>query len=389
MQDRDAAVAVIERSLRNLAAGKPPPRTPRVKRASTLVIVLEDSSLVAYDYLGNLVSDGLKPGEMEMLRIAARFRSPAALVRRSHLDRTSATKALRKLLREGFLIVEGTRAAAEDERFATDWEWDLRAGMFHLSTKDSRVMSEDKELEYLADLIDNNEPVDLYTKNDPTKPIVALKRPKLAGTPLALLAKRRTRRSFDGKPITVEQLGDCLYAGLGITGFTLDAVPGYGKLPMKLSPSGGARNPYEAYVMANRVTGLAPGFYHYSAFEHSLGQVTTAPLPVPSEILGGQEWYDRAPAIVFLAASYKRSQWKYKHPMVYRAVLIEAGHIAQNIMLAATDRGLSCSPTGLCADRTVEDLLGLDHVMQGIPYVIGIGHTRKTGVDWGTFEPHP
>jgi hypothetical protein len=27
--------------------------------------------------------------------------------------------------------------------------------------------------------------------------------------------------------------------------------------------------------------------------------------------------------------------------------------------------------------------------MQGIPYVIGIGHTRKTGMDWGTFEPHP
>src|SRR3569623_2364609 len=58
-------------------------------------------------------------------------------------------------------------------------------------------------------------------------------------------------------------------------------------------------------------------------------------------------------------------------------------------MLAATEHGRSCAPTGLCAYRTLEDLLGLDHVMQGIPYVIGIGHTRKTGVDWGTFEPHP
>src|SRR3569833_511349 len=295
MEDREPAVIAIERSLRSLAAGKPPARTSRVSRASTVVIVPEDSSLLAYDYLGNLVSDALRPADLAVLRVAARWQSPAALV----------------------------------------------------------------------------------------------KRPQLAGTPLALLAKRRTRRSFDGKPITVEELGDCLYAGLGITGFVVDAVPNYGKLPMRLSPSGGARNPYEAYVMANRVTGLAPGFYHYSAFEHSLGQVTTAPLPVPSEILGGQEWYDRAPAIVFLAASYKRSQWKYKHPMVFRAVLIEAGHIAQNIMLAVFVFGLSCSPTGLCADRTLEDLLGLDHVMQGIPYVIGIGHTRKTGVDWGTFEPHP
>lgn len=389
MQDREPAADIVDRSLRSIAAGKPPARTPRLRRSHTLVIVPEESALIAYDYLGNLVSDALRPAELAVLRIAARWQTPAALVKRCDLERRAAVATVRKLLRAGFLIVEGTRAAVEDERFATDWEWDLRAGMFHLSTKDSRVMSEDKELEYLADLIETTEPIDLYTKNDPAKPIVALKRPKLAGTDLALLAKRRTRRSFDGKPITVEELGDCLYAGLGITGFTLDAVPGYGKLPMKMSPSGGARNPFEAYVMANRVTGLAPGFYHYSAFEHSLGQVTGAPLPVPSQILGGQEWYDRAPAIVFLVASFKRSQWKYKHPMVYRAVLIEAGHIAQNIMLAATSHGLACSPTGLCADRTVEDLLGIDHVMQAIPYVIGIGHTRKTGVDWGTFEPHP
>jgi SagB-type dehydrogenase family enzyme len=354
-----------------------------------MVIIPEDSTLMAYDYLGTLVSDALHSAELAVLRVASRWQTPAALVKRSQLARAEAAKTVRKLVRAGFLIIEGTRSATEDERFATDWEWDLRAGMFHLSTKDSGVMSEEQELEYLTDLIENNEPIDLYTKNDPTKPIVALERPKLAGTALALLAKRRTRRSFDGKPITTAELGDCLYAGLGITGFVLDAIPKYGKLPMKLSPSGGARNPFEAYVMANRVTGLARGFYHYSAFEHSLGLVAGEPLPVPQKILGGQEWYDRAPAIVFLVADFRRSQWKYKHPMVYRAVMIEAGHIGQNMMLAATAHGLSCSPTGLCADRTVEDLLGLDHVMHGIPYVIGIGHTRKTGMDWGTFEPHP
>jgi SagB-type dehydrogenase family enzyme len=388
MQDRESVVA-IERSLRSIAAGKPAARTPRLRRSHTLVIMAEESTLMAYDYLGNLVSDALRPDDLTVLRIAARWSSPAALVKRSKLARASGAATVRKLLRGGFLLVEGTRAAAEDERFAADWEWDLRAGMFHLSTKDSRVRPESDELVYLADLIENNAPIDLYTKNDPTKPIVALKRPKLASRGLELLAKRRTRRFFDAKPITTEQLGDCLYAGLGITGFVLDAVPKYGKLPLKLAPSGGARNPYEAYVMANAVTGLPRGFYHYSAYEHSLGLVSGEPLPVPQDILGHQEWYDRAPAIVFLVASFKRSQWKYKHPMVYRAVMIEAGHIGQNIMLAATSHGLSCSPTGLCADRTIEDLLGLDHVMQGIPYVIGIGHTRKTGMDWGTFERHP
>jgi hypothetical protein len=150
-------------------------------------------------------------------------------------------KTVRKLVRAGFLIIEGTRSAIEDERFATDWEWDLRAGMFHLSTKDSAVMTEEQELEYLGDLIETNEPIDLYLKNDPAKPIVTLERPKLADRGLELLAKRRTRRFFDAKPITTEQLGDCLYAGLGITGFVLDAIPKYGKLPLKLTRASRSR----------------------------------------------------------------------------------------------------------------------------------------------------
>ena len=37
-----------------------------------------------------------------------------------------------------------------------------------------------------------------------------------------------------------------------------------------MTPSGGARNPYEAYVYVRNVEQLAPGMYHYSAAENSL-----------------------------------------------------------------------------------------------------------------------
>src|SRR4051794_29564326 len=141
MQDRESVVS-IERSLRGNAAGKPPVRTPRLRRSHTMVIIPEDSTLIAYDYLGNLVSDALRPAELTVLRVASRWLSPAAVVKRSKLALPAAVSTVRKLLRSGFLIVEGTRAATEDERFATDWEWDLRAGMFHLATKDSNVASE-------------------------------------------------------------------------------------------------------------------------------------------------------------------------------------------------------------------------------------------------------
>ena len=58
-----------------------------------------------------------------------------------------------------------------------------------------------------------------------------------------------------------------------------------------MTPSGGARNPYEAYVFARNVEGLEPGIYHYSALEHSLARVSAA-TPALSDLVGGQEWAD-------------------------------------------------------------------------------------------------
>ena len=67
--------------------------------------------------------------------------------------------------------------------------------------------------------------------------------------------------------ITLKQLSDCLFAGMGITGETTNGIA---TLPLGMTPSGGARNPYEAYIYAVNVEGLAPGFYHYSAADHDL-----------------------------------------------------------------------------------------------------------------------
>ena len=43
-----------------------------------------------------------------------------------------------------------------------------------------------------------------------------------------------------------------------------------------MTPSGGARNPYEAYVFARKVDGLEAGIYHYSALDHDLAKVSDA-----------------------------------------------------------------------------------------------------------------
>ena len=98
--------------------------------------------------------------------------------------------------------------------------------------------------------------------------------------------------------------------------------------------------------MRVNVEGLAPGFYHYSAYDHDLGLIETDRMPKLSELVGGQDWADEMPCLILLCATLGRTMWKYDDPNAYRVVLIEAGHIGQNIMLAATRNGLVGMPDG-------------------------------------------
>jgi SagB-type dehydrogenase family enzyme len=126
------------------------------------------------------------------------------------------------------------------------------------------------------------------------------------------------------------------------------------------------------------VAGLSGGVYHYSAAEHSLGRSSTELVPSPAELLGGQEWFSGAAAIILLVANFARTAWKYRHPTGLRVVLIEAGHIAQNILLAATDQNFACAPTSAINDALAESLLGLDPLAQAAIYAVAIGTRSDT-----------
>ena len=121
-----------------------------------------------------------------------------------------------------------------------------------------------------------------------------------------------------------------------------------------VTPSGGARNPFELYVYARNVTGLEPGFYHYAALDHDLGLVRAGQVEIAA-LLGGQSWPGRAAAVVFLVAHFPRSMWKYHLAPAYRVVVIEAGFISQNIALAATEHGLSAVPSGALTQPMIEE----------------------------------
>jgi len=342
----------------------------RVRRAATLVVVFDNARPVVWNYMMKR-SFACTPAAVELLAAAEEWTDPRELHRAFPSGRSpSLARELARLLDLGALLVEGTAAADRDEEYRQTWEWGVSAGLYHFSIKDEQFADDAQTAVALAARMGRGpSPRAIQTDDDRSgQPLGGLSGEKAY---LRLMWSRRTRRAFAPGAVSRDQLARCLYSGLGITGTIEDAL--LGTLPLAMTPSGGARNPFEGYVYVQRVAGLDPGVYHYSGLRHTLSVVAQPPLPPVGALLSGQEWADDAAAVVLLAAHFERTMWKYGHPNSYRVVLIEAGHIGQNILLAATAENLAAAPTCALQDAPLEALLGLGEVRQAIIYAIVLG----------------
>jgi SagB-type dehydrogenase family enzyme len=78
-------------------------------------------------------------------------------------------------------------------------------------------------------------------------------------------------------------------------------------------------------------------------------------------------------AVAFLwTAILDRARWKYRERAI-RYLFLDAGHICQNLMLAATALGLGCCPVGAFFDDEVERLLGVDGHEEVALYLAAVG----------------
>jgi len=266
------------------------------------------------------------------------------------------------------------------EQAVDEWtDWNPAAGFFHSVTKDTRFLSIE-ELEHELQEQAKVWAMPSATKQYEGAPQVALPRAPASndGTFPAVLRERRTWRRFGGAPLDFASLSTLLDLSLGVQSWV--TAEGEGRVPLKTSPSGGARHPIEAYVVARNVTSLTPGVYHYAADRHILEQLVTDDVPPLDTFLPMQWWYRNAAALVLFSAVFERTRWRYHSPRAYRAVLLEAGHVCQTFCLTATWLGLAPFCSMALADSAIEQLLGLDGFSESIVYAAGVG-TRPTDLD--------
>lgn len=188
---------------------------------------------------------------------------------------------------------------------------------------------------------------------------------------LELVELRASVRSYTQTPFTLQELAYLLWCTQGV------------KMPigkggsMRNVPSAGARHAFETYLFIQKVEGLVPGFYRYLAFEHLL-------LPLAEQI----PWEESREA--FLHAFRTRQAveesavtfvWVAQIERLlyvfgkrgYRYAFLDAGHVCENLYLAAESLKAGCCAMGAFEDAEVNRVLRLDGIREFSIYAATAG----------------
>jgi SagB-type dehydrogenase family enzyme len=198
-------------------------------------------------------------------------------------------------------------------------------------------------------------------------PTISLPEADYRGMPLEeAIRKRRSVRSYSGKPMEIAGLSSLLFSAQGITGEL------YGT-KLRAAPSAGALYPIEVYVIVHNVSGLTPGLYHYNPFRHSLAQLRKKDFRRDISRAGlGQGALKEANLVIVLTAVPARTTGKYGERGL-RYIYMEAGHIAENILLQSVSLGMGAVPIGAFSDDKLDELLGIDGSSEMSLYLVAVG----------------
>ncbi len=203
-------------------------------------------------------------------------------------------------------------------------------------------------------------------KQYPSAPKVRLPPPKheSEASLWETIGRRRSVRDFKDEFITKSELSQLLWAAQGITNQ---------EFGFRTAPSAGALYPVETYLVVNFVEDIDPGIYHYSVEAHELDLLVSGDFRIRVAHAALDQGIAYHANVVFIwTAIFQRSKWKYKQ-RAYRYVYLDAGHIAQNVALAAVAMNLGSCQVGALYDDEANDLLGVDGIEESVIYMTVIG----------------
>jgi SagB-type dehydrogenase family enzyme len=185
----------------------------------------------------------------------------------------------------------------------------------------------------------------------------------------SLLKNRQSWRKFSKEPLSLEVLSYLLFATQGLL-----AEVGNGYASRRTVPSAGARHPFETYLAVNRVEGLKPGTYRFLPFSHQLLLLEeTDRLPgLLTEANLGQKFVGNAAVTFAWSCIPYRAEWRYMDH-AHKNMLLDAGHICQNLYLAVTALGLGTCAVGAYDQAAMDAIFELDGEDEYVVYLAPVG----------------
>ncbi|NOR89621.1 MAG: SagB/ThcOx family dehydrogenase [Anaerolineales bacterium] len=194
---------------------------------------------------------------------------------------------------------------------------------------------------------------------------IELPKPNAQGSILLeqAIENRKSVRSFTKQTLSLDLIGQVLWAGQGLRGSTSS----------RTVPSAGALYPLELYLVTEE------GVYHYFPDGHQMephieGDMRSSLSSAALE----QECVAQAPATILLTAVFSRIETKYGKERSPQYIYLEAGHAAQNILLQATALGLDGVPVGAFYEEQVSKVLQLPQAHYPL-YLVPLGFAEKIG----------
>jgi protease I len=194
--------------------------------------------------------------------------------------------------------------------------------------------------------------------------LIQLPQPRLTGSVSVeqALAKRRSIRRFTGQGLSLSEISQLAWAAQGITN---------GQRGFRTAPSARAIYPIRIYLATPE------GLFFYHPHEHSLERTNTRDIRRQlSDAALGQQVVAQGECIIILAGASIELVPDFGHQAGSRFLLMEAGHIAQNVLLQAVGMGLGAVPVGSFDLARIGRICEMPTNLEPL-YIICVGHATE------------
>ena len=183
------------------------------------------------------------------------------------------------------------------------------------------------------------------------------------------IERRESVRKYTDVSLSMMELSWLLWTTQGVKEVIRD---GYATL--RNVPSAGARHAFDTFLLVNNVESLKPGIYRYLALDHKLVEYIIED-DISDKVVDaayGQKMVKNDAVTFIWVADIYRMFWRYVE-RGYRYIHLDAGHICQNLYLAAENIGAGVCAIAAFHDDIFSDVLQIDGENQFVVYLASVG----------------